>query len=373
MIPLGCRRIRPNTLAGKSGMRVGLTAAGVARPRPPDGAVRQTGLMSDGAGEPGTAAIAVVLEYVHLAVLNIDAEAGQVPPLLRDCADLLAACGVVADKTRLVITGDFVRSVQDRGEPGSTYHENYDTRRNTGMVGGKTIPRPDSMVDILLHAALFVPGDDEEYAAEIALRTLVHEAQHVVIAQNGEAGCDVESAPWARRNFLVSADQVIEEYRAESVACRVGGPNGWNTGDLVTTVRTWHEDLQRIALKEYQSHLDAAKLSYDILQETHTVWKLLAYVVAEQVAAGQALPASVVQDQLWALTVEPHWAEFTALLETVPGSDKRTPRTELDRLASELADVMERWLLTLGFEFSDTPEGPTFFITDWSVLTLQLD
>ncbi len=335
------------------------------------GPVGRLARMANGSGDPGTTTIAVTLEYVDVTLLGIDPDAGEFPPLLRDCVGVLAACGVVPDKTRLVITGDFVRSVQDRGEPDSVYHQNYDTRRNTGMVGGKTIPRPDSTVDVLLHAAMFVPADDD--GAEVAIRTLVHEAQHVVIYQNGEAGDDFESAPWARRNFLTSADQVIEEYRAESVASRVAGPSGWNTDGLVALVRTWLKDLRRIAVKEYQFHLDAGKLAYDILQETHTVWKLLAYVVAEQVATDQTLPTSVVEDDLWALSVAPHWAEFTAMLKAVPGGDQRAPRTELDELASNLADVMQRWLLTLGFEFTDMPEGSAFFITDWSLLELELD
>lgn len=329
-------------------------------------------LVSHDPGQPGAASITVVLEYVDPTVLAVDPDTGEGSPLLCACAELLAACGVVAAKTRLVITGDFVRSVRDRGEPGSAYHQNYDIQRNTGMVGGKTIPRPDSTIDVLLHAAMLVPTENgDRSAAEIAMRTLLHEAQHVVIAQNGEAGSDFGSAPWARRNFLTAADQVIEEYRAESVACRLAGQNGWSSADLVATVRKWLDDLQRIAVREYQTHLDVSKLSYDILQQSHTVWKLLAYVVAEQSAAGQALPMSATDDDLWGLMVKPHWEEFIALLKAVPGSDHRTPRTDLDRLADSLADVMQRWLLTLGFEFRDTAEGAVFMITDWALLELD--
>ncbi|NDL56225.1 hypothetical protein [Phytoactinopolyspora mesophila] len=73
------------------------------------------------------------------------------------------------------------------------------------------------------------------------------------------------------------------------------------------------------------------------------------------------------------LSLAPNWAEFTALLKAVPACDQRVPRTELDQAASDLADAMERWLLTLGFEFTDTPEGSSFFIIDWSLLMLELD
>jgi hypothetical protein len=330
--------------------------------------------MTDDPEEPA-ASVSLVFEYVDPSVLGTDLETGEFPPLLRACAGALVACGVDTAKTRLVITADFVQSVQDRGEPGSSYHESYDTQRNTGMVGGKTIPLPDSTVDVLLQAAMFVPLEDSEDAddvAETALHTVVHEAQHVVIAQHGEASEDFESAPWARRNLLVAADQVIEEYRAELVACGVVGPSGWNTEDLVSSAKTWLADLQRIATVEYQSHLDTGKLAYDILQESHTIWKLLGYVAAEHRVAGHGLPPGVADDELWATMIEPHWDEFTLLLARVPGGDQRIPRGELVRLASDLADLFSNWLVTLGFEFTDHHEGSAFYIRDWTLLEVKI-
>jgi hypothetical protein len=330
--------------------------------------------VTDNPQEPA-ASVSLVFEYVDPSVLGTDLETGSVPPLLRACASALAACGVDTAKTRLVITADFVRSVQDRGEPGSISHKNYNTQRNTGMVGGKTISLPDSTIDVLLQAAMFVPTERTEDADDVAgtaLHTAAHEAQHVVIAQHGEASGDFESTPWARRNLLVAADQVIEEYRAELVACGMVGPLGWNTEDLVSSAKTWLTDLQRIATVEYQSHLDVGKLAYDILRESHTVWKLLGYVAAEQRVAGEGLPTSVSDNDLWLALIEPHWDEFTLLLARVPGGDERTPREELVRLASDLADLLSKWLVTLGFEYTDHPEGAAFHIRDWTLLALEV-
>ncbi|WP_169701985.1 hypothetical protein [Janibacter terrae] len=323
--------------------------------------------------KPG-AVVSLVFEYVDPSVLGADPEAGEFPPLLRGCAAVLAACGVDTTKTRLVITGDFVRSVQDRGEPGSNYHENFNTRRNTGMVGGKTISLPDSSIDVLLQAVMFVlpeSAEDVRDVAESALHTVVHEGQHVVMAQRGEASEDFESSPWARRNLLVAADQVIEEYRAELVASREV-PSGWTADDLISSAKTWLSDLQRIATVEYQSHMDVGKLSGDVLQETHTVWKLLGYVAAEHRVAGLGLPTSVTEHELWVAMIEPHWPEFTLLLANVPGADERIPRKDLVHLTSDLADLFSMWLVTLGFEFTDTPEGSKFFIKDWTLLELEV-
>src|SRR4051812_27264277 len=106
--------------------------------------------MNDHTGGPGAVTLPVALEDVDPERLGIRHEEGAFPPLLRGCAEVLVACGVVPAMTRLVVTGDFVRSVQDRGEQGSAYHDNYNLERNTGMVGGKTIRRPDSTIDVLL-------------------------------------------------------------------------------------------------------------------------------------------------------------------------------------------------------------------------------
>ncbi len=325
--------------------------------------------MSD---EPAAAAT-ISFEYADLELLGVDAEAGTVGPAISECAGLLSACGVDVSAARLVITGDFVRSVRDRGEPGSTYHENYDTARNTGVVGGKTIKRPDSTIDILLHAAFF-ESDGKELGQdlEIGYRTLIHEAQHVVIYQNGEDASDFEGEPWARRNFLVCADQVMEEYRAEVVACRVVSRGGWNTSDLRETVRAWFEILQRVAVLEYQDHLDVGKLAYDVLQETHTLWKLLAYVAAELHVTGETLSRDITDDELWALTIAPHWADFIALLNTVPDGQQRTTRVELQSATENLADLMARWLPTLGFSCRDASEGSEFLITSWDLLLAEL-
>lgn len=327
-----------------------------------------------GEDEETTSSIALVLEYVDPSLIYVDLDAGTYPQLLRACASCLVACGVDTNKTRLVITGDFVQSVRDRGEAGSTYHENYDTQRNTGMVGGKTIPLPDGTVDVLLQAVMFLPEHQEtDWLAETTLHTLVHEAQHVLTAQNGEQDGDFQSEPWARLNFLTAADQVIEEYRAECVASEIVGSSGWNGDDLVASINAWLTALRRIATVEYQSHLDVDRFSYDILQQTHTFWKLLAYVVAEQSASGQELPAAVAEDDLWALMVEPFWEDFKAILATVPTAEQRTPRNELDAFASRLADLLQRWLSGLGFDFVDRPGGAAFHVTDWTLLTIDLD
>ena len=315
--------------------------------------------------------LAVAIEYADPALLGVDAANGSFPELIQTCGEVLLACGADPVRTRLVITGDFVQSVRDRGEPDSEYHQNYDTRRNDGVVVGKTIDRDDNTVDVLLQGGLFlVDGEDDQLAfqTETAIRTLVHEAQHVVTRQNGEDGSTFEESEWARRNFLTAADEVIEEYRAERVATRLVGPGGWNTAGLVGTARTWLNDLQRIALEEYQQHLDTRRLSYDILQETHTVWKLLAYVAAELAEGDASLPDAVAEDALWVRMVQPYWDEFTELLGAVPDAHSRVNRVRLDEHAASIADLFEQWLLSLGFEFADTPEGSAFWIRDFGLL-----
>ncbi len=314
-----------------------------------------------------------MLEYVAPEQIGFASGTTDVPALVQDCAELLVKSGVDPDRTRLVLTGDFVRSVQDRGEPESAYHQDYDLQRNTGIVAGKTIPRPDSTVDVLLHAAMFAPEliEDEADVRSI-FHTLLHEAQHVAIEQHGEASGNFENEPWARRNLLVAAAQTIDEYRAEAPASTMAGPTGWAGSDIPASLRAWLEKLQA-TVEDYQDHLDVQKLSYEVMQETHNAWKLLAYVVAEEVGAGQQLAPSVLDSDLWVLMVEPHWTEFSQTLREVPLGNERTPRPTLDRHAEALSDIFDRWLRAIGFKFEDNAQGSTFHIVNWQLLLANLD
>lgn len=315
---------------------------------------------------------ALVLEYVEAEPLGIRVGPGGpvVPPSLLQCLAALAAAGVVTTSTKLVVTGDFIRSVRDRGN--TAYHANYDIRRSAGEVAGKTIPMPDGTVDVLINAGWFAAGVDEAFndattpVVSGAVRIVLHEAQHVLIAQAGEGGPAFEDQRWARRNLLTAADQVIEEYRAEAVCSGIFGSD-W-ASHLVSVLETWHADLERIACVEYQQHLDAGRLSYDIVQQTHTVWKVLGYVVAELTAgSGLKLAPAVTDHALWRLMVEPHWERFTTILSSVPDATQRVSRDVLNSFAGELADECKDWLLSLGFEYSDGPSGASFWIHDWTL------
>ncbi|GAB3435084.1 hypothetical protein GCM10027517_03870 [Phycicoccus ginsengisoli] len=308
-------------------------------------------------------------------MLGIDPEAPVAPELLTTCASILAVAAVDAERCRLIVAGDFVASVQERSTS-DYYRENYDLRRSTGMVAAKTMTLADGSIDVLVPAGWFSLDLTSEQADEVrslAVRAVWHEAQHVAIAQAGESDPEAfVGEPWARRNFLTVADQVIEEYRAERALAGdfVVGGHGWDLGEVL---ETWRNDLIRIACVEYQEHLDVGRLWFGIGQECQTIWKLLAYVAATLPA--DADPVASVGDDvsthpLWSRMVGPHWLRFVEILRPVPPGSDRVERARIERFAGDLADELSTWLKTLGFDFSDGADGnSTFYITDWSLLT----
>jgi len=317
---------------------------------------------------------AIVLEFADPTWFGMDPEAVEATPDMAACASVLGSLVPDPGRCRLVVTGDFIESVRQRSAD-PYYRDNYSLDRNTGVVGGKTMPMPDGSIDVLLHAMLFTldktPGEAES-ASRQAIRTVLHEGQHVAMRQAGEADPDYSGLPVGRMSLLTVADQVIEEYRAEAGIehnfDQFQDLGIWNIPEVLTA---WLDTLARIACVEYQEHLDVGRLWYGIGQETHTTWKLLAYLVARIPASSDpaaAIDPDVVAHPLWQLMVEPHWSRFAAILRAVPTGMERTSRRVIDDAVEQLAEEFEDWFRTLGFALVDDGDQFAFYITDWTVL-----
>lgn len=203
-------------------------------------------------------AVSIILELVGPASLGLDPEKPAASELMSWCAMALGILSLDVSTVRLVVTGDLIESVKQRSTS-EHQQQNYDTRRNSGIVAAKTMSLGDGRVDVLVPAWWFsieVTDDQKDDCERLAKRTTVHEAQHVAMAQAGEADGDYAGEPWARHNFLNIADQVIGEYRAETAvgpALR-GADDVWDEIDVLVTLK---EHLRRI-VDEYQVHLDVS-------------------------------------------------------------------------------------------------------------------
>lgn len=306
--------------------------------------------------------VPLFLEAVDYTALGIDADAPVPTNLMAWCA--LALGQIVIDPTtvRLVLAGDFVGSINGRLEQegiGAT----FDLRRNGGMVGAKTMRLGDGSIDVLLPVWYFLANEDlttQQSLERLVKRTVVHEAHHAAMMQSGEGEQDYRDQPRAHRTFLSAADQVIGEYRAEAAVSPSlrEGDSGW---DLVGVLQTLRADLTRITTVDYQQHLDVGKLCESVMNEVHTTWKILAVDVARS-GVESKIAAGDDRDNLEELMAGDHWPRFVEILTSIPHGGVRLAEEELERATQHLADELEDWLDTIGFTFTDEPEGAIKFI-----------
>lgn len=331
--------------------------------------VCHAGPVSDEA--PSVVAAKVMIEHVDPTLLGIDPENPSAPALMSWCATVLGAIALDPEQVTLLVTGDFVASVRSRSVT-EEQREAYHTARNAGMVGAKTMPRPDGTIDVIAPAWWFLGADSDANGLEereaLARRTIVHEAFHVVMDQAGETQASFEGLSWARVNMLGIADSVLSEYRAEAAVNPELNAHvtAWKPLDILQHLRT---ALAEHAAVNYQAHLDVDRLSRDVGVECLHAWQLLAYVAAAHLQPDSTFAEvadDVAADLHWQTMVEPHWDRFTDLLSRVPPGDMRVERPAIDDLMAELADELTAWLLTWGFSFADGPEGSEFRVVHWN-------
>lgn len=314
----------------------------------------------------GASVVGVVFEAVDPGALNVDIDAATVPPLMLWCVAALSELAPDPARVRLVVTGDFVGSVNARMSGGGA-ESSFDLARGSGFVGGKTIPMPDGTIDVLLHAAWFVELDDvaaREDDGQMVKRTLAHEAQHVAMAQNDQGYELPGDLSWRMVNLRAGAESVIDEYRAE---LGVGplqreGDARWDGVDVLTALRS---DLARV-VSDYQEHLVVDRLVHDVGTVSLVGWRTLAYMVA----AGRVLPdteqvpAVTLADPLWQRMAAGRWDAFVRALEMNASGTIRMERAQIDDAVACLAEVLGDWLLDLGFRWTDSQ----FLIVDWDLL-----
>lgn len=322
-------------------------------------------------------AVAFVIEDADLVMLGMSPGRPAPTPLIDFCRAALGLLALRPDEVKLVIAGDFVESVKAR-LPDGPYRDSFDLERGAGSVGAKTLV-VDGEVHVVFPAFLFLdsdaarqhlpPEDAEQIVASDgaranrARRTAIHEAQHVAMEQAGEDNPDFSAAGRARQNFLNVAHQVISEYRAE-----LGVPRElreeYETDFPLESLRHLQAALQRYVVT-YQGHGDVDRLAYEVVQETHHLWKALAYVAAARRVMGSEtgapFPDDVAESDLWRLMAEDHWDDLERLLSDIPPGGVRVDPSDLERWTNELADALDAWLTDFGFVWEDLADGRSRF------------
>ena len=277
---------------------------------------------------------------------------------LAECVEIVTRAALEPDRTALVVTGDFVRSVRDRFPIGVRHL--YTSERGDGEVGAKVM-KVDEEIHVLVPEYYFEPQTDPSFDYDLrnrhVTRLMRHEAGHVTMEQAGEAsGPTIDRDGAARRRLLHIADEVISEYRAEldvSLDYRTA-IDGFRPGEVASWLRS---TLAYITTVSYQEHLEPERLAYDVAGALQIAAKQLAPNAAARrlraVSPQDKLDAATASDPDWRAMVGPIWTGFAGALVAVPPASERLSRRDLDAATAHLADVLHEWLLRLNFDWDD--------------------
>lgn len=312
------------------------------------------------------ALVGFILEDADAEALGVDPATGQVSELINFCRATIAAMAPDPSSVLLVIAGDFVGSVKSRLP--QTYRDSFDDARGAGLVAAKTMVVGDEIhvvfpawyfLDSAAMEARMSPAELAEFLStaperdRLTRRTTVHEAQHVAMDQADEDESDFPNARWARRNFLSVAHQILTEYRAElGVHRELRGE--YETDFPLESLAALKVDLAVID-DAYQADLNVDALSHNVLQQTQYLWKALAYFAAARRIEGVHSPIvlTAADQALWDQMGGEHWAQFEGLLGRMVSAHTRVSAVDLQRVTDDLADLLEKWLVSLGFSWRD--------------------
>ena len=305
----------------------------------------------------------LALEHVDAGFIGVDPAAGTIPGAMSRCLEVLTRIAVDPGKVRLVVTGDFVGSVRERVDDGPA-SDDFNLKRGSGMVAGKTMPRDDGSIDVLLpwwFFSLKLEGEHQVSADYLAVRTATHEAQHVAMRQNGQSFVAPAESSWRERNFTNAADSILDEYRAELGVAQLydNEDSPWAPIDVLSALSRGIA----VAVASYQEHLEVDRLAFELGSVCVVAWKAFAYMAAIDVHSPEKSPvASDVQhDPLWIRMGATSWPHFRAALASAPSGVEVMTEDAVATQVTNLAHTLAAWLIELGFTWTDTE----FKIASW--------
>lgn len=306
---------------------------------------------------------ALMLQHVNPQSIRVDPDTSTVPSEMMLCLQMLANIAADPSRVRLVVTGDFVSSVQARLEQDGV-NTDFDVDRGSGMVAGKTMPQPDGSIDVLIPWWFFnaeLDAEQRAVTAELAVRTVIHEAYHVAMRQNQQGYEHLDNETWRDRNFLAAADSIVDEYRAEAgvMATFEEDESYWSPVEVLDTLS--RELVASVA--SYQEHVDLERLVVDIGNSCIVAWRALAYIAAVDIADSirSPLTTEVQAHPLWRKMAAPFWSDFRELLQVIPSGGEVMAQGDLSAAIERLSALLGRWQVVLGFVWTDN----YFHVEDW--------
>lgn len=268
-------------------------------------------------------------------------------------------------KTRIVMTADFIKSVEARQ---NTEHK-YSIERGSGIVAGKTMqPDKNGIVDVIFHLYLLAPQDNPDISADRDLHIVhvgIHEAVHAHLHHLNTNPFDVdrrEDFPYAMRQFIFMASEQAEEHLAEYTSIGNGHRQNWTNPEAVESALRALEDVLEAKLPMTHDSIDYSKAVHTIFGAFRIMWKALVFLAAELRDGDmfREIPNEVAKLEVWQYYIAPWWNEYLELLGKIPTSlDVDIQRT--DRVVKDLAEYLQTWSAELGYDFHDTSNGDGWF------------
>lgn len=293
----------------------------------------------------------------------------------RELAALLADLVDQPESVTLVIPVDFKTAVQRR-DPSLEFV----TKRGSGMVGGRTMPRNDGTVDVVIDGNFLGAIDDtgmpvlhegglpvlNQDGLKLLRWTIAHEAQHVQMhrfGSDGHAYLADQVEGFATKTLFNIANVLCDEHRAECAAAQYEAVRPLTAINVVGVLNGLGVNLTA-ADAAYQQSQNVSQFTHDVLRACVPFWTALAFWTAKSrhgAQIGDADPALTTLP-LWQRYVGPTWHTIGAALSTLPIDDLRTEPEVLHNSAVALTAALVESLNFIGFRFTDHPQGAMFFI-----------
>lgn len=273
-------------------------------------------------------------------------------------------------RTRIVLTGDLVSSVNSRQDRSGN---EYTLERGAGIVAAKTMPPDtDGVVDILVPSDWLLPLDDGSALndRDQLLRHLVaHEAVHAQLFHDGNEPFHVYKRRKygdAQLTFMSMACYQVEEHLAEYTSNQVvRAPWSTTAEQIVVSFTAWNSILSgRLPALSEDDPDYFSKAMMITLTALHDLWKALSYFAAELRSGNSfsVIPEEIAELTDWKNEVAPWWDDYISLLSQIPMS---TPVdvARTDDVVEAIGLLLQRWAKGVGVHHHDTPEGPWFQMT----------
>jgi hypothetical protein len=201
-------------------------------------------------------------------------------------------------------------------------------------------------------------------------RTMIHEAQHVVMPQRNsgfeEYAFQTHAGDFPRWDYVVSAN-ICDEHRAEWNAIRLTTRTPPSRDAIVDVLSRLGAELAA-ADARYQSSATTPDDTYRLLEDVYNAcapyWTSMAYWSAQFRGNEQFLAVSSELSglDLWRRYVGSTWETLKEALVGLPVADLKTAPATLQQAARGIAGWVAESLRFIGFRQTIGPDGAAFFI-----------